>query len=83
MQLAEIVRDVTGTKQIDVVPTDDLRSYQVSSKKILREIGFAPKRTIEDAVRDLKNAFDAKRLNDPLNNPMYFNIKRMQEVGLQ
>jgi nucleoside-diphosphate-sugar epimerase len=83
MQLAEIVRDVTGTNQIDVVPTDDLRSYQVSSKKILREIGFAPTRTIEDAVRDLKVAFDTRKLTDPLNNPMYFNIKRMQEVGLR
>ena len=83
MQLAEIVRSVAGNIEIDVVPTDDLRSYQVSSKRILREIGFAPKRTIEDAVRDLKGAFDAGKLTDPLSNPMYFNIKRMQEVGLQ
>ena len=50
---------------------------------LFRSIGFAPKRTIEDAVRDLKDAFDARRLTDPLNNPMYFNIKRMQEVRLQ
>jgi nucleoside-diphosphate-sugar epimerase len=83
MQLAEIVREVTGTKDIEVVPTDDLRSYQVSSKKILRELGFAPKRSIEDAVRDLKAAFDAGKLTDPMSNPMYFNIKRMQEVGLR
>ncbi len=83
MHLAEIVRSVAGNVQVDVLPTDDLRSYQVSSKKILREIGFAPKRTIEDAVRDLKSAFDAGKLTDPLSNPMYFNIKRMQEVGLQ
>ena len=83
MHLAEIVRSVAGKTEIDVMPTNDLRSYQVSSKKILREIGFAPKRTIEDAVRDLKNAFDSRKLTDPLNNPMYFNIKRMQEVGLQ
>ena len=83
MQLAEIVRSVAGNVEVDVLPTDDLRSYQVSSKKILREIGFSPKRTIEDAVRDLKSAFDAGKLTDPLSNPMYFNIKRMQEVGLQ
>ena len=83
MHLAEIVRSVAGNVQVDVLPTDDLRSYQVSSKKILREIGFAPKRTIEDAVRDLKSAFDAGKLTDPLSNPMYFNIKRMQDVGLQ
>ena len=83
MHLAEIVRSVAGKIEIDVMPTNDLRSYQVSSKKILREIGFALKRTIEDAVRDLKNAFDSRKMTDPLNNPMYFNIKRMQEVWLQ
>ena len=31
-------------------PTDDQRSYHVSSEKIRRELGFAPKRTIDDAI---------------------------------
>lgn len=83
MDLAEIVRSVIGNVEIDVVPTNDLRSYQVSSAKIQRELGFAPRRTIEDAVRGLKTAFEAGKLIDPMNNPMYFNIKRMQQVHLQ
>ena len=89
-EIAEIVRavvtrEVPSRANVDIVttPSDDLRSYHISSEKIRRELGFVPKRTIEDAVRDLKDAFDARRLTDPLNNPMYFNIKRMQEVGLQ
>lgn len=83
MELAEIVRKVVGKVAIEVVPTDDLRSYRVSSGKIQRELGFVPRHSIEDAVRGLKAAFDAKKLIDPMNNPLYFNIKRMQEVKLQ
>lgn len=83
MQLAEIVRSVVDRNlPIEVVPTDDHRSYQVSSKKIARDIGFRPARTIEDAVRGLKAAFDAGELPDSLENPRYFNIKMMQNVKL-
>jgi nucleoside-diphosphate-sugar epimerase len=83
MQLAKIVRSVVDPNlPIEVVPTDDHRSYQVSSNKIARDIGFRPVRTIEDAVRDLKAAFDAGKLPDSLENPRYFNIKMMQKVKL-
>jgi nucleoside-diphosphate-sugar epimerase len=83
MQLAEIVRSVVDPNlPIQIVPTDDHRSYQVSSKKIFRDIGFRPARTIEDAVRGLKAAFDAGKLPDSLENPRYFNIKMMQKVKL-
>jgi nucleoside-diphosphate-sugar epimerase len=83
IELANTVREVIGNAEIEIVPTNDLRSYQVSSRKIKRELGFAPKRTIEDAVRDLKRAFDAGKLKDPMKNPLYFNIARMQEAGLR
>ena len=71
MQLAEIVRSVVDRNlPIEIVPTDDHRSYQVSSKKIARDIGFRPARTIEDAVRGLKAAFDAGELPDSLRIPV-------------
>ena len=83
MQLAEIVRSVVDPNlPIEIVPTDDHRSYQVSSKKIARDIGFRPTRTIGDAVRGLKAEFDAGNLPDSLENPRYFNIKMMQKVKL-
>jgi nucleoside-diphosphate-sugar epimerase len=83
MQLAEIVRSVVDRNlPIEVVPTDDHRSYQVSSKKIARDIGFHPARTIEDAVKGLKAAFEAGKLPDSLENARYFNIKMMQKVKL-
>jgi len=32
---------------LDVEPTDDLRSYHVSSEKMRRELGFEPRHTID------------------------------------
>jgi nucleoside-diphosphate-sugar epimerase len=82
--IAEKVREVVGSQvEIAHTPTDDNRSYHISSDKILRELGYAPRFTIEDAIRELKDAFQAGKVSDPLTNPLYFNIKRMQEVQLK
>jgi hypothetical protein len=34
-------------------------------------------------VQDLKKAFELGLLKDPLNNPDYFNIKKMQLIDLK
>ena len=82
-ELAEIVRKVVGDHvAIEIVPTDDPRSYHVSGRKIREEIGFSPSHSVEDAVRGLVEAFRDGRLTDPLNNPLYFNIKRMKDISL-
>ena len=84
-ELAELVRDVVGSERVEMetVPTDDERSYHISSEKIRRELGFEPRRSIEDAVRDLVAAFDDGRLPDAMSDPRYFNIRRMQERALK
>jgi nucleoside-diphosphate-sugar epimerase len=80
-ELARIVQRVLGgAVPIEVVPTSDRRSYHVSSEKIRRKLGFSPRRDVERAVVDLKRAFDAGKIPDPLTNPIYFNIRRMQEA---
>jgi len=83
MHIAELVRDTLSTDvDIEVSPTDDNRSYHVSSNLIKRELGFVATHTIEDAVNDLKVAFDSGKVLDSLDNSLYFNIKRMQEINL-
>lgn len=83
-QLAEIVRAVVGDHvEIETIPTNDPRSYQVSGKKIRADIGFELKYTIEDAVRGLAEAMKTGKLTDPQNNPLYFNIKQMQNIHLK
>ncbi len=83
LQLAEIVKKVVGSHvEIEIVPTNDPRSYHVSGKKMQADIGFELQHSIEDAVRDLVDAFKTGKLSDPMNNPKYFNIKLMQQVKL-
>ena len=83
-QLAETVRNVIGDDIIlKTIPTDDNRSYHVSSKKIAEVLGFRASHTIKDAVLDLQDAFDNGILPDSLNDERYFNIKRMQSLNLQ
>ena len=84
MQLAEMVqRNVGPHAKLEVRPTNDLRSYHVSSKKIRDELGFEASHSIEDAVVDLIKAFKEGKLPDSLEDPRYFNIKMMQKVNLQ
>ena len=84
LELAEIVKNEIGEDvKLKIVPTDDDRSYHISSDKIKDKIGFETSFTIKDAVLDLKRAFEDKLLTNTLNNEMYYNIKRMQSLGIQ
>ena len=83
IELAEIVKKVIGDDvKLDIEKSNDNRSYHISSGKIKDVLGFYTQKTIEDAVKDLKEAFDKKILNDTLTDEKYFNIKRMQSIKL-
>src|SRR4030042_1494293 len=79
-QLAKIVSNVVGKADIKIVttPTSDDRSYHISSERIKRELGFTPKHTIEDAVKDLCNAFKEGKIPNSMTDARYFNIKMMK-----
>ncbi len=84
LRLAETVREVVGQDVVlKTTPTDDNRSYHISSKKIHKELGFRATHTIREAVADLVNAFEQKLLQNSLENECYFNIKRMQALNLE
>lgn len=79
--IADKVRGVVGGGvAVETQPTDDLRSYRISSERIYRQIGFRPKHTIDDAVRSLLDAFQAGKVPDSMNDPKYFNIKLLQSM---
>lgn len=82
--IAGIVRDTLGGGiRIETTPTDDNRSYRISSEKIRRELGFAPRHTIQEAVAGLAAAYRDGRIQDPLGNPAYSNIRQMQRLALR
>jgi len=70
-----------GDIPIVTTPSDDLRSYHVNSDKIQRVLGFKPKRSVEDAIRDLCVAFKAGKLPDSLTDTAYFNVRRLKELN--
>jgi nucleoside-diphosphate-sugar epimerase len=83
-EIADMVRERVGDNvEIVVTPTDDHRSYHVSSAKIHRELGFEAKRTVGDAILDLKAAFEAGKVPNSLTDDKYYNIKRMQSAHLR
>jgi len=82
--IADMVREEVGP-QVDIVvtPTDDHRSYHVSSEKIRRDIGFAANRSVKDAIVDLKAAFLAGKVPGAMTDDRYYNIKRMNLLKLR
>jgi nucleoside-diphosphate-sugar epimerase len=89
-KLAEMVKRVVmeempsrETVEIVTTPSDDNRSYQISSEKIVQDLDFKPRFSIEDAVREMVKAFNSGRLPDPTEDIRYSNIKTMQSAGLK
>jgi nucleoside-diphosphate-sugar epimerase len=86
MEIAQQVKKVVeeeypelGDIEIVRTPSDDNRSYRVTSDKIKNMLGFEPIFTVEDAIRDLCQAFREGKLPDSFDNPWYYNVKQLQE----
>jgi nucleoside-diphosphate-sugar epimerase len=89
-QLAEFVRTVVEDEFPDKAPigvqttsSDDNRSYHVSSRKIAERLGWKPKRTIEDAVRDLCRAFKEGKFVDSMTSDNYVNVRAVKKLNVQ
>ena len=85
--LAQMVRKVVmeefpekGDIEIVMTPSDDNRSYHINSDKIKNAIGFEPQHTVEDAVRDLCQAFKMDQLPECMTNDWYYNVRTMQAL---
>jgi len=78
-----VEREIPGRPPIEikVTPSDDNRSYHINSDKIRRVLGYAPKRSIEDAVRDLCQAFKDGKLPDSFEDNRYYNVRTLKRMG--
>ncbi|WP_016753423.1 NAD-dependent epimerase/dehydratase family protein [Leptospira kirschneri] len=83
-EIANMVKEVVGEDvKLVTTPTNDNRSYHISSDKIYNQLGFRANRSIKLAAEDLKKAFDSGLLPNSLTDEKYFNIKRMQSISLR
>lgn len=87
MDIALVVKDIVEEEFPDkapidlaTTPTDDIRSYHINSEKIQNELGFKPKFTIGDAVRDLCKAFKDGKLPDSMSDDRYFNVRTLKSL---
>jgi nucleoside-diphosphate-sugar epimerase len=76
--IAEMAASEVGAR-IAYRTSNDPRSYRVNSDKLL-STGFRPKRTVEDAIREICSAYREGRLKDELH---FHNLKWMQATVLK
>ena len=89
-ELAEITKKIVeeefpekGAISIERTSSNDPRSYRITSRKIAEQLGWKPKRNIEDAVRDLCKAFKAGKFADSMSNDSYVNVRTVKSLGLK
>jgi nucleoside-diphosphate-sugar epimerase len=83
-ELSETVKKVVGPDvKLITTPTNDNRSYHISSEKIKKKLGFIASHSIEEAANDLKIAFEKGLLPNSFTDNKYFNIKVMQSIELK
>ena len=58
-----------------------IRSYHINTDKIKRVLSFEPQHTIEEAMRDLCNAFRDGNLPNSFHDDRYYNVRSMQVIG--
>ncbi len=87
-EIAQMVKHVVEAEfagkpvEIAKVSTNDLRSYHVNSDKIANELGFVPRHSIEDAVRDLCAAMKEGKLPESMTDERYSNVKVLKSRGV-
>ena len=83
-ETANIIQGIIGEDVlINTVPTDDNRSYHISSEKIYNKLNFKPQYGIKNAVNDMLSAFQNNLIINPMTNNNYYNIKVMQSMNLK
>lgn len=84
-EIALMIKKVIGDSGIKIIftRTHDLRSYHISSKKIYKELGFKPKHTVEEAIMDLKRAYEKGQIPNPMESIQYYNVKMMKNRKIQ
>jgi nucleoside-diphosphate-sugar epimerase len=78
MQIAEMVTEYAPAR-ITVRESNDPRSYRVNSDRLLAT-GFRPKKTVQDAIREIAHRYRTGELRD---EDRHYNLKWMQAEVLK
>ncbi|MBT4792947.1 MAG: SDR family oxidoreductase, partial [Halobacteriovoraceae bacterium] len=81
-EIANRIQSIIPTASIETIKSNDDRSYHICSNRLMQELEFSFKYTIDDAIKDLINSFEEKIFIDPLNNSQYFNVKHINQLEI-
>jgi nucleoside-diphosphate-sugar epimerase len=77
LKIAKKIQKIIPSKII-VTKNNDMRSYRQNSDKLL-SLGFKEKYNIEDAIKEILNAYKGKKLKD---NRSFYTVNWMKQIGL-
>ena len=87
LELAKIVKKVVEREfpeknniEIVTTPSDDNRSYHINSDKIKKTLNYAPKFSIDDAIKELCDAFKENKIKNSFDDDKYYNVKRLKRL---
>ena len=66
---------------LEIVKSNDNRSYHINSDKIKNKIKFRPKYSIDYAVNELCNEFKKNKLKNVFNKNIYYNVKTVMKLN--
>jgi nucleoside-diphosphate-sugar epimerase len=70
-----------GDIPMEISESNDPRSYHINSDKIFKALGFKPRHSVEEAVRDLCKAFREGKLPNSFDDDKYYNVRTMKAIG--
>jgi nucleoside-diphosphate-sugar epimerase len=75
-QVAKAIHTLVPESTIEFTETtfQDSRNYRVSSSKAIEKLGFEPKLTVLDGIKELSALVDSGRITD-FSNPRYTNVE--------
>ena len=84
-EIGYLVKNALGDDSItfEITSSDDNRSYHVNCDKMKTVLEFTCQYSLQDAVKSLQEAFQKGLIINGLENPYYYNVKRMKELGFR
>jgi nucleoside-diphosphate-sugar epimerase len=78
---SRVSRWIGAPVAIATSPSDDKRSYRLTSTRLAKTLGIVPRRRIAQGSDEVAAVIVDGSLPDPLTNPRYYNVRWMAELG--
>jgi nucleoside-diphosphate-sugar epimerase len=85
--IANLVKKVVEKKyptkkeiKIEILSSNDNRSYHINSDKIFKHLGYRAKRSLEEAVEDLCESFKKGIIKESFDNDWYYNVRTLKSI---